>query len=450
MVQRPFNFAIVDEVDSILIDEARTPLIISGPTDDKSELYMQVDAVVKQLEPSDYEKDEKQKTIILTEDGTEKVERMLEDGRAARGRQPLRFREHAGRPPPQPGAARQHDVQARHRLHRQGRQGRHHRRVHRPHDGRPALVGRPAPGGRGQGRRRDRAREPDDGLDHLPELFPHVPQAVGHDRHRGDRGGGILRHLQDERRHDPDQRAGPARRRGGRVLQEHARTSSRRSPRRSARSSEPASRCWSARCRSRSPSCCREFLQQGRRQAQGAQRALPRAGSAYRRAGGPHGRGDDRDQHGRPRHRHPARRQSRVPHGGRAPGPGRGTPERDARGREDQGRDRRRRSSAVLAAGGLFVLGTERHESRRIDNQLRGRSGRQGDPGLSRFYLSLDDDLLRIFGPRHDVRPDDEQEPRGRRGDRQPVDVEGDRDRAEEGRGAQLRHPQAGRRISTT
>jgi preprotein translocase subunit SecA len=53
----------------------------------------------------------------------------------------------------------------------------------------------------------------------------------------------------------------------------------------------------------------------------------------------------------------------------------------------------------VLASGGLFVLGTERHESRRIDNQLRGRSGRQGDPGLSRFYLSLDDDLLRIFGP---------------------------------------------------
>src|SRR3712207_1120426 len=52
----------------------------------------------------------------------------------------------------------------------------------------------------------------------------------------------------------------------------------------------------------------------------------------------------------------------------------------------------------VRQAGGLFVLGTERHESRRIDNQLRGRSGRQGDPGLSRFYLSLDDDLLRIFG----------------------------------------------------
>src|SRR5207253_9143695 len=52
----------------------------------------------------------------------------------------------------------------------------------------------------------------------------------------------------------------------------------------------------------------------------------------------------------------------------------------------------------VIAAGGLFILGTERHESRRIDNQLRGRAGRQGDPGESRFYLSLDDDLMRIFG----------------------------------------------------
>src|SRR3546814_17624314 len=85
MVQRPFNFAIVDEVDSILIDEARTPLIISGPTDDKSELYISVDEIVKRLSPDDYEKDEKQRSVTLTEDGTEKKERMLEDemGRGA-------------------------------------------------------------------------------------------------------------------------------------------------------------------------------------------------------------------------------------------------------------------------------------------------------------------------------------------------------------------------------
>ena len=61
-------------------------------------------------------------------------------------------------------------------------------------------------------------------------------------------------------------------------------------------------------------------------------------------------------------------------------------------------RPRRRTRRRVLAEGGLFIVGTERHESRRVDNQLRGRSGRQGDPGASRFYLSLEDDLMRIFG----------------------------------------------------
>src|SRR6478736_9829084 len=86
MVQRPFNFAIVDEVDSILIDEARTPLIISGPTDDKSDLYTSADKIVKSLQPSDYEKDEKQKSVVLTEDGTEKAERMLEEAGLIEGR----------------------------------------------------------------------------------------------------------------------------------------------------------------------------------------------------------------------------------------------------------------------------------------------------------------------------------------------------------------------------
>ena len=74
-------------------------------------------------------------------------------------------------------------------------------------------------------------------------------------------------------------------------------------------------------------------------------------------------------------------------------------PERRRAGRRENRRRRlppRRRRR--IAAGGLYVLGTERHESRRIDNQLRGRSGRQGDPGRSKFYLSLEDDLMRIFG----------------------------------------------------
>ena len=131
------------------------------------------------------------------------------------------------------------------------------------------------------------------------------------------------------------------------------------------------------------------------------------------------GHRDDRDQHGRPRHRHSARRQCRhADFAEEAGSPG--DAEYDA-GMSRPFRPRSARSAArrfwapvrtsnwsrPRAAsrprwsekpGGLYVIGTERHESRRIDNQLRGRSGRQGDPGRSKFYLSLQDDLMRIFG----------------------------------------------------
>jgi preprotein translocase subunit SecA len=82
MVQRGHNFAIVDEVDSILIDEARTPLIISGPTEDRSEFYKIIDQVIKELikDPTTFEHDEKQRQVILTEDGAEKVEEILAEG----------------------------------------------------------------------------------------------------------------------------------------------------------------------------------------------------------------------------------------------------------------------------------------------------------------------------------------------------------------------------------
>ncbi|MBT3305736.1 MAG: DEAD/DEAH box helicase, partial [Alphaproteobacteria bacterium] len=79
MVQRPFSFAIVDEVDSILVDEARTPLIISGTTDDVSELYIAIDKLIPKLGPDDYEKDEKARAVTLTEVGTEKIEGLLKD-----------------------------------------------------------------------------------------------------------------------------------------------------------------------------------------------------------------------------------------------------------------------------------------------------------------------------------------------------------------------------------
>jgi preprotein translocase subunit SecA len=77
MVHRDFAYGIVDEVDSILIDEARTPLIISGPSTDSSELYIAVDKVIPHFEPDDYEKDEKVRAVSMTEAGTNKVEQIL-------------------------------------------------------------------------------------------------------------------------------------------------------------------------------------------------------------------------------------------------------------------------------------------------------------------------------------------------------------------------------------
>jgi preprotein translocase subunit SecA len=81
MVQRPFNFAIVDEVDSILIDEARTPLIISGPSEGSTDLYTQVDRIIPLLSPEDYEKDEKTRAVSLTEAGNERVENLLRESK---------------------------------------------------------------------------------------------------------------------------------------------------------------------------------------------------------------------------------------------------------------------------------------------------------------------------------------------------------------------------------
>ncbi len=128
-----------------------------------------------------------------------------------------------------------------------------------------------------------------------------------------------------------------------------------------------------------------------------------RARGRDRRRGRPARRGHDRHQHGGPRRRHQARRQRRAPDRARAAASSgssraptsttrcgtRSIPKIEAKVEEDR--------QKVMELGGLFILGTERHESRRIDNQLRGRSGRQGDPGESLFFLSAEDDLVRLF-----------------------------------------------------
>ena len=143
--------------------------------------------------------------------------------------------------------------------------------------------------------------------------------------------------------------------------------------------------------------------QEARGPAPGAERQVPRARGGDRGPGRAGEGGDHRHQHGRPRHRHPAGgnpdflakeilRKSGLDPGDRVR-------RRRARRRWQEARQiTEPEHERVVELGGLHILGTERHESRRIDNQLRGRSGRQGDPGSSRFYLSLEDDLLRIFG----------------------------------------------------
>ncbi len=162
--------------------------------------------------------------------------------------------------------------------------------------------------------------------------------------------------------------------------------------------------------------------------AQRQARARRARGRDHRRGRAPR-RGDDRHQHGRPRRRHQARRQRRAPH---APGAGQARPaarrpglRRALHGRscptlEARVEDAREK---VLEAGGLFICGTERHESRRIDNQLRGRSGRQGDPGESRFFLSAEDDLVRLFAGDRIYRILDRLGPVSEEGNEEPIEA---------------------------
>jgi len=125
-----------------------------------------------------------------------------EDGADAAGQRPaqgglaLRRGERLHRAPRQPGLAGAQAVPARQGLHRAQRRGGDHRRVHRADDAGPAVFGRAAPGAGGEGAPAGSAGEPDAGLDHLPELLPHVREAGGHDRHGADRGGRVPRHLQ--------------------------------------------------------------------------------------------------------------------------------------------------------------------------------------------------------------------------------------------------------------
>ncbi|UZW56338.1 preprotein translocase subunit SecA [Sphingobium sp. JS3065] len=396
MVQRPFNFAIVDEVDSILIDEARTPLIISGPTDDKSELYVSVDAIVKRLDESDYEKDEKQRTVTLTEDGTEKIERMLEEAGLLQGANLYDFE----------NTAVVHHVNQALRANAMFRRD----IDYIVKDGKVIIIDE-FTGRMMDGRRWSdglhQAVEAKEAVNIEPEnqtlasitfqnyfrMYPKLAGMTGtaateateffeiykmnvvtiptnRPVQRVDEEDSFYKNLEDKFR-------GIAK-----TIKVHA---------------EQGQPVLVGTVSIEKSEMLSEFLnQEGVKHAvlnarfhESEAHIVAQAGrkGAVTIATNMAGRGTDIKLGGNLEMRVEDELRD-MPEG----------PEREAAIARIEAEIEAEKAE-VLAAGGLFVLATERHESRRIDNQLRGRSGRQGDPGLSRFYLSLDDDLMRIFGP---------------------------------------------------
>jgi preprotein translocase subunit SecA len=396
MVQRPFNFAIVDEVDSILIDEARTPLIISGPTDDKSELYMQVDAVVKQFVPEDYEMDEKTKNISLTEDGVEKAERMLEAAGLLVG-------------------SNLYDVENTQVVHHLDQSLKGVVMFKRDidyivKDGKVVIIdeftGRMMDGRRWSNGLHQ-AVEAKEGVRIEPEnqtlasitfqnyfrMYPKLSGMTGTAATEAPEFYDIYKmnvvtiptNVPIQRIDEEDEFYKNTHDKFGAIAKLIREKHEIGQPVLVGTVSIEKSELLS------------DFLnKEGVKHSVLNARFHEMEAHIVAQAGSPGavtiatnmaGRGTDIQLGGNV--------EFRVEDELRDMPEGVEREEAIARIKLEVAEQKR----LVLEAGGLCVIGTERHESRRIDNQLRGRSGRQGDPGLSKFYLCLEDDLLRIFGP---------------------------------------------------
>ncbi len=437
MAQRDFAYAIVDEVDSILIDEARTPLIISGPAEDSSELYNSVNAVVRDfvVDPETYEKDEKFRTVHMTEMGSERVEDMLKAaGILTEGNL--------------------YDIFNVSVIHHVQQSLRAHTLFHRDvdyivRDDKVVLIDE-FTGRMMEGRRYSeglhQALEAKEGVTVQPEnqtlasitfqnyfrLYPKLAGMTGTAMTEADEFAEIYKlDVVDiptnvaVRRADQDDevyRSAAEKYEAVAKLIEEARE--RRQPvlvgTTSIEKSEIISDLLNRKKVPHAVLNARFHEQEATIVAQaGAPGAITIATNMA-------GRGTDIKLGGNAEMRIKLEVQGA-----------------DEPAREQAIKDEvEQNHELVKEAGGLLVIGTERHESRRIDNQLRGRSGRQGDPGASRFFLSLEDDLMRIFGSDRMGGMLAAARPQGGRGDRPSLDQQGAREGAEEGRGAQLRHPQ--------
>jgi preprotein translocase subunit SecA len=422
MVQRGHIYAIVDEVDSILVDEARTPLIISGPLDDRSEFYNTIDTYIPRLEKADYEVDEKQRTVTLTEAGMEKMEQMLRTDGLLKG-------------------ASLYDVENVSTVHHVNQGLRAHKLFQRDKDyivrNEEVVIideftGRMMPGRR-YSEGLHQALEAKERQPIQPEnqtlasitfqnyfrMYEKLAGMTGTALTEADEFIDIYNlevievpTNQPMVRLDEDDevyRTAAEKYRSILALIEECKT--RGQPVLVGTTSIEKSEQLAEMLRQKGweqhdfsdpnafaalysgddgASKAKVFAILNARYHEQEAYIIGQAGvpGAITIATNMAGRGTDIQLGGNAEMR--IRHELADVEDARAR-------ERDPRADEIRAQVARLKEKA-LSAGGLFVLGTERHESRRIDNQLRGRSGRQGDPGRSKFFLSLEDDLMRIFG----------------------------------------------------
>lgn len=396
MVQRGHNYAIVDEVDSILVDEARTPLIISGPLEDRSEMYNTIDTFIIQLQPQDYEIDEKQKTSIFTEEGTEKLENLLRDAGLLKGES-------------------LYDVENVAIVHHVNNALKAHRLFQKDKDyivrnGEIVIIdeftGRMMPGRR-YSEGLHQALEAKEHVAIQPEnqtlasvtfqnyfrLYKKLSGMTGTALTEAEEFGNIYglevteipTNLPVVRIDEDDEVYRTVEEKYKAIVREIREASAMGQPTLVGTTSIEKSEQLAERLRKEGFTDF-EVLNARHHEREAAIVAQAGKPGAITIATNMAGRGTDIKLGGNAEMRI-EEELGDMPAG----------PEREAREKEIIA-DIERLKEKALAAGGLYVLATERHESRRIDNQLRGRSGRQGDPGRSKFFLSLQDDLMRIFG----------------------------------------------------
>jgi preprotein translocase subunit SecA len=395
MAQRGHAFAIVDEVDSILIDEARTPLIISGPSEDRSELYTLIDRIIPEVEEDHFTLDEKQRSVTFTDDGNEFLEERLHIAGILPEGQSLYDPE---------STTVVHHVNQGLRAHKLFQKDQHY--IVRDDEvvlideftGR-MMAGRRLSDGLHQ------AIEAKEGVSIKPEnvtlasvtfqnyfrLYDKLSGMTGTAVTEAEEFGSIYglgvievptnKPIAREDEHDQVYRTAAEKFDAvvGEIKQAHERGQPVLVGTTSIEKSEMLAQRLTQEKLPHNVLNARQHEQEAQIVADaGKPGAITIATNMA-------GRGTD------------------IQLGGNvemkvlqaiAADPEADPDETRARIEAETAADKEK----VIAAGGLFVLATERHESRRIDNQLRGRSGRQGDPGRSVFFLSLDDDLMRIFG----------------------------------------------------